>query len=209
MVQIELDNYLCKFLYKHIKPVNHAYPGLRWQTACRLIGGDICVVAQELNSRYLMVICGLDQHDLRYFPELFARRMSYDLIVMCRSIGLPDNKPLRQYIKSIAEDQFCCKGADARPSDALYKLLNKLERHYSSQHLSSQHLPLSMDEHEALAFTFPLNSSLRGEGPFSPAEVLAERCRLLVAEKMRLESEQAVMSVNDNIVTLDFSNNNK
>jgi len=202
MMQIDLTKSLTKLLFSHIKPVHHPHPDLHWRTESAIIGDDFCVVAQEVNTRYLMVMCGLDREDIKYFPEYFARRISNEVIIMCRNIGLPDNKPLREYINGIAIEQFYCMDPEAVTDSTLLKLLNKLERRFLQDRV-----PLPLTPVEALEFTFPFICSVRKKGQPSPAEALAERCRILVGEKMRLEANRSVLSVEDNIVTLDFGRN--
>tara|TARA_B100000287_G_scaffold413218_1_gene444492 strand:- start:1191 stop:1805 length:615 start_codon:yes stop_codon:yes gene_type:complete len=201
MMQIDLTKTLTKVLFQHIKPARHPQPDLHWRTESALIGSDFCVAAQEVNTGYLMVMCGLDKHDIRYFPEYFARRMSSEIIIMCRNIGLPDNKPLREYISRMALQQFYCMDPEVVSGGPLLKILEKLERRFLHE---KQPLPVEADA--ALEFTFPLNCSIpRDESKPSAAQALAERCRILVGEQMKLEANKSVISTEDNIVRVDFS----
>ena len=83
----------------------------------------------------------------------------------------------------------------------LLKILEKLERRFLHER---QPLPVEADA--ALEFTFPLNCSIPRDGSKpSAAQALAERCRILVGEQMKLEANKSVISTEDNIVRVDFS----
>lgn len=215
MMQFYLSNALVKPLAKHLKPARRLQPDLIWRADIAQIGPHSCVVAQEMQSQYIMVLCGLDADDFYRFPELFQERFWKELAAICKQAGVYDTETLVTLLSSLADEQHYQQDSEPQEEGRLSRTIEKLERG-----VLYENEPLPLDGRSAFEFGYAINARQskadRANGTPSPAETLGNICLTLmedIAQRKRemtqqpepLESLQAVTSVENNIIKVDFS----
>lgn len=211
MMLINVSRELAKPLAKHIKPVKaldskSLQPDFLWRAEVAQIGVDICVVAQEQYTNYILVLCGLVKDDFEHFTQLFAERIGREAIAICMQAGLYDSPTLSKYIKSLMGEQQYQLDPEPIEEGRLINVVEKLERRFIYDRK-----PLPTDGKSAFEFGFDINSrrpktDQREDKP-SAAEAFGNLCLNLIEIQIQAEQEKikANMPAADNIVRIDFS----
>lgn len=184
---------------------------LFWKVDIAMIGAQACIVAQEQNSLYLMVFCGLTEQDFDQFPELFRERFWRELASICKQAEVYDTRILARELATLCDTQHYWMDPNPIEEGKIPNLIEKLERRF----LHDKE-PLPSSGRDAFEFTFPINSrkpkSAAPNDP-SPAEQLGNLCLNLIDEARTRRSNQhtdnPVISEQDNIVTVDFNKHSK
>lgn len=213
MIRFELSKTLAKPLSAHLRPPQEGAVDLIWRADAALIGSDLCVVAQEQYSQYIMVFCGLRSEDFANFPQLFCDRFWREAAAICKQAGLHDTITLAKQLQAMGKEQ--CYQLDREPLEEgkLTKTIEKLERR-----LLYDRLPLPTDGKAAFEFSFAINSkksaSQQQAGQPSAAEVFGDLCLNLIDAALEAKGAQQtedpvahanVVSIQNNIVTVDFA----
>ena len=206
MIEIALSKALAKPLAKHLKPTQIWEPDLYWRADVALIGSEICIVAQEQYSQYVMVLCGLSGDDFRSFPQLFRERFCREAAAICKQAGLYDNRTLTTELMALCEEQHYHLDPEPIEEGRITSVLEKLERMFLYEQK-----PLPTDGRSAFEFTFPINSRHPKTGPDgqqpSAAEAIGNLCLNLIEDRFANAQTKtsAVLSTVDNIVQVDFA----
>ena len=208
MIRFDLSRELAKPLARHLKPARSGEPLLLWRADVAMIGADVCVVAQEQQTQYLMVLCGLSSDQFSHFPALFRERFWRETAAICKQAGLYDSQTLARSLGALCDQQHYQLDPLPQEEGPISKTLEKLERRFLYEDL-----PLPIDGRSAFEFGFELNSKLsraaRESGQPCAAEALGNLCLNLIEAEMEISSAGAVTSVEDNVVTVDFARRGK
>jgi len=210
MIQFNLSKNLAKPLARHLKPAKVIQPDLVWRADVALIGAYVCIVMQEQHSQYIMVLCGLNQEDFANFPQLFRERFWREAAALCRQANLYDNATLHSCLNALCEQQYYQLDPEPLEEGKITKVMEKLERLF----LHERH-PLPTDGKSAFSFGFQINTRLpkaaQLAGQANAAEVMGNIClNLIEAELARqAKANNPVLSVADNIVTVNFGQRGK
>lgn len=210
MMMIEVSRELAKPLARHVKPALPAdsklHPDFHWQAEVAQIGVDVCLVAQEQNTNYILVICGLTREDFERFPQMFGDRLRREATAICRQAELYDTPTLSKHLKTIIDDQQFRLNPEPVVEGKLINVMEKLERRFVHDRK-----PLPVNGKSAFEFGFLINSRRpkigHEEDKPTAAEALGNLCLNLVEIQIKAELDEieASMPAADNIVRIDFS----
>ena len=213
MMQFFVSKELAKGLGPHVKPVKNLEPSLLWRADMTQIGTDICVVAQEVYSKYVMVFCGLDRDGFRNFPELFRERFWREGTALCLQGTGFEQDALIGSLSSLCDQQHYQLDPVPREEDRIMNITEKLERQFLYEKQ-----PLPINGKAAFKFGIQVNGHKRErEGQVaapSPMELFRGACLDLVEHVLEesensVQANSAVISEIDNVVTVDFGRNRK
>ena len=207
MILFNLSKQLIKPMFRHVKSVSAENADLVWRAHVALIGTDTCIVAQEQHSQYIMVFCGVSSKELAEFPEYFTNRFWREATAICQQANLYDKETITNYIKQICQEQVYRLDPEPLEEGKMTKVMEKLERRFLIERK-----PLPIDGREAFEFGFAVNSKVpkaeQTNNAPNAAEAMGNICLNLIELAMQREQDQvleAITSVEDNIVTVDFS----
>lgn len=204
MIQIDLSKALVKPLGRYVKPARRVEPDLYWRADVAMIGSQLCVVAEEQYTRYVIVFCGLNNDDFARFPTLFGERFCREAAAICKQAGLLDDQTLIRQLTALWDTQHLQLDPEPMEESAITRLFEKLERRFLHEHR-----PLPGDGRSAFEFTYPINSRRPKNDPTgdqpSAAEAIGNLCLNLIEARMASETASLVMSKDDNVVRVDFS----
>lgn len=211
MMLMDVSRELAKPLAKHIQPAKASdqrslHPDFLWRAEVVQIGVDICVVAQEQFTNYILVLCGLTKVEFENFPRFFAERIWREASAICKQAELYDAPTLSQYLKILFDDQQYRLDPEPLEEGRLLSVMEKLERRFIYDRK-----PLPTDGKSAFEFGFEINSrrpktEQRDDKPCA-AEMFGNLCLNLIEMQIKAEEEKnkANMPAADNIVRVDFS----
>jgi len=205
MIQFMLSRHLAKSLARHLKPAKAIQPNLVWRADIALIGAEVCVVMQEQHSQYVMVFCGLSDQDFARFPELFKERFWREAAALCKQANIFDNGTLYTCLNALCEEQVYQLDPELLEEGKIPKVIEKLERLFLYEKQ-----PLPTDGKSAFTFGFRINTSLpkaaQIQGQSNAAENLGNMCLNMIEMEVERQKQanDPVISVADNIVTVDF-----
>ena len=205
MIRFDLSKALAKPLGKHLKPAKVFEPELWWRAELAVIGAEICVIAQEQYTQYIMVLCALENDDFSRFPQLFRERFCREAAAICKQAGLYDNKTLMTQLGKLLEAQHYQLDPEPLEEGKLTKVIEKLERRYLYDGV-----PLPSDGRSAFEFSYPINSrkpKTQSDEQPSAAEAMGNLCLNLIEDLIAKEQPEIpeIISSDDNIVRVDFA----
>lgn len=212
MIQLDISTALAKPLAKHLRLAPSQDTDLYWRADLAVVGTEPCVVAEEQQTGYVIVLCGLDREDFARFPDLFRDRLWREVAAICKQANLYDNGMLAKYLPALCEQQYYRHDPEPIEEGRILKVIEQLERRFLYDRES-----LPYDGRSAFEFSFAINNKKSRTDTDtnrpSAAESLGDFClnwmeaRIDAGEGIEPEAETsaAVTSVRDNIVSVDFS----
>ena len=205
MMRILVTRELAKALGRHVKPARTGEADLLWRADLKIIGMEPCVVLQEQQTQYILLLCGLSGEDFARFPQLLQDRFWRELASICQQAGLYDKATLIESLQALSEEQFYHLDPEPPEEGKIISVMEKLERR-----VLHDDLPLPTDGKAAFDFGFLINTRLSKQaaqnGDSNPAEGLGNLCLNLIEMRQEAEKVQSlVVSVDDNVVSVDFS----
>lgn len=207
MIQFNISKALAKPLGKFIKPAKHSEGGLIWRADIAQIGLKSCVVLEEQNSRYVMVLCGLKKGDFANFPNVFQQRFWRESAAICKRLALYDTSTLAKYLQMVGQVQRYQLDTEPMEQGRIVEVKDELERRFLRQ---PDLLPV--DGKSAFEFAFSINNRKPTSDQMagvSAVEALAEICLNLIEVAMEQETSYAsrnrIAACGDNVVRVDFS----
>ncbi|WP_221794521.1 hypothetical protein [Oceanobacter mangrovi] len=207
MIRCDVSTMLAKPLARHIRSGAPTSPDLYWRADLVVIGTEPCVVAEEIQTGYVMVFCCLDERDFGRFPQLFRDRFWRELAAICKHTGAYDSQTLASGFQALFADQYYHHDPYPIEEGRVLKASEKLERHF----LYKQQ-PLPADGRSAFEFGFAFNSR-QGRNKDAPTalEMMGNHCLNWLEQYLEEnpavaepDLPVAVTSIEDNIVTVDF-----
>ncbi|WP_018415594.1 DUF6933 domain-containing protein [Teredinibacter turnerae] len=208
MIRIDISKTLAKPLGAHIRPATSTTAEFSWRAELAIIGTERCVVAQEIFTGYVLVLCNLSADDFNSFPALFSDRLFRETLALCKQAKLYEKQELTRKLAQIVAPQQVQLDPEPIEDGKILKVIENLERRYL---LEGQDLPRSGRQ----AFEFGLkfnNRKSSSDKPLklNPAQRMANLCLNLIAE---LPDDSPIMpeilSEEANIVRVDFARNRK
>lgn len=205
MLHLYLSKALAKPMGIHIQGRAPETALLLWKADIAQIGDQICVVANELQSNYLMVLCGLESMDFSEFPERFAERLWREASAICARERRYERALLDRHLQNLFARQYYQLDPQPPEFGRIGRTMEKLERLVLHE---GQTLP-STDK-EAFEFGIRINSlrsrSAIEAGLPSPLDTFGNICMGLASESIKQEQARSnpVISEIDNVIRVDF-----
>jgi len=175
MIQFHLTKKLAKDLKKHVQPKAEInYQAMQWYANVVTVARRKCIIAMELQSRYVMIFCGMTKEELEQFPKIFQERLWREVLALCgEEVNEDVLKKLSDQVLSLANEQNYQEGHDRSVSTHMNQVAQSLEIYVQYQ---GYDLPVS----SAAAFEFGVreNQMIRkrkaNKDYFRPIEVFRE-----------------------------------
>ncbi len=204
MMRILVTRELAKALGRHVKPARNGDADLLWRADLKIIGMEACVVLQEQQTGYILLLCGLNADQFASFPQLLQDRFWRELASICQQAGLYDKAKLIESLQALATEQHYQLDPEPPEEGKIISVMEKLERR-----VLYDNLPLPVDGRSAFDFGFLINTRLSKQaaqnGDSNAAEGLGNLCLNLIEMRLEAENLSPVVSIDDNVVSVDFS----
>lgn len=177
MIKIHLTKNLARDLSLHVRDeinykdsIDHAAGAMQWYGHEVMIKGERCIFVMELQSRYVMVFCGLDDSDLIHFPDIFQDRLWRDVVAICAEVDEDKLSVITDVVLNQAVEQFYCTGYDASVNAHISQVAHNLD-----VLVKYDGYPLPVDSWAAMRFGGLQNNTIRKRKGvktyFNPLEV--------------------------------------
>jgi len=175
MIQFHLTKKLAKDMKEHVQlstEVNHQ--AMQWYANIVTVARRKCIIAMELQSRYVMIFCGMTKEEFEQFPKTFQERLWREVLALCEE-EVNENVLTRisDQVLCLANEQNYQEGHDRSVSTHINQVAQSLEIYVQYQ---GYDLPVS----SAAAFEFGVreNQMIRkrkeDKDYFRPIEVFRE-----------------------------------
>lgn len=208
MIQIDISTTLAKPLARHLKPAKVTNANFVWRAEMAMIGPEVCVVAQERYTQYVLVMCGLTKPEFAQFPHLFCDRFLREAMALCKQAKIYDNKTLNHKLSVLCASPHIQLDPEPVEDGKILTVTETLERQFLYEEQ-----PLPTTGRAAFEFGFKLNNRKVKPGAnakFNAAQSMVNLCLNLLADIPDPQPAiPEIVATEENIVRVDFARNRK